>query len=137
MIGNLEPATAIASDVCIVGSGPAGWTIAEELRDSGLQILVSESGGADLEPESEPKASAFPFSTAGAARWLVPRSVLHGAIVAWLLTILTTKRARGCHTRVGLSAMKRSVPILISPHDILAPARTCPMDPGLRHRLAG
>ena len=56
---NLEPATLIASDVCIVGSGPAGWTIAEELRDSGLRILVLESGGvlescgADLEPESD------------------------------------------------------------------------------------
>ena len=48
---NLDRATPISSDVCVVGSGPAGWTIAEELRDSGLQILVLESGGADDEPE--------------------------------------------------------------------------------------
>ena len=56
---NLDSTTAIAGDVCIIGSGPAGWTIAERLRDSGLQILILESGGvlesgsADLEPESE------------------------------------------------------------------------------------
>ncbi len=43
----------IDTDVCIVGSGPAGWTIAEELRDSALRILMLESGGLDHEPESE------------------------------------------------------------------------------------
>ncbi len=31
-------------DLCIVGSGPAGTTIANELRDSGLKICVLESG---------------------------------------------------------------------------------------------
>ncbi len=32
-------------DVCIVGAGPAGITLALELRNSGLDILVAESGG--------------------------------------------------------------------------------------------
>lgn len=37
----------IETDLCLVGSGPAGWTIAEELRGSGLRVLVLESGGLD------------------------------------------------------------------------------------------
>ena len=47
-----DPGTPIEADVCLVGSGPAGWTIAEELRDSGLRILILESGGLEPEPDS-------------------------------------------------------------------------------------
>lgn len=42
---HLDPLVSIAADICIVGSGPAGWTLAEELSDSGLRIVVLESGG--------------------------------------------------------------------------------------------
>lgn len=42
---NLEPGASLDVDVCIIGSGPAGWTIAEELRDTGIKVLVLESGG--------------------------------------------------------------------------------------------
>lgn len=56
---NLEPDAVLDADVCIIGSGPAGWTIAEELRDTGLSVLVLESGGVldsgvtDRESETE------------------------------------------------------------------------------------
>ena len=43
----------IDTDLCLIGSGPAGWTIAEELRGSGLRILIVESGGRDLDPDAE------------------------------------------------------------------------------------
>lgn len=43
----------IETDLCIVGSGPAGWTIAEELRDRRLRILMLESGGVEREVESQ------------------------------------------------------------------------------------
>lgn len=36
----------LQADLCIVGSGPAAWTICDELRDSGLSVLVLESGAA-------------------------------------------------------------------------------------------
>ena len=44
----------IETDLCLVGSGPAGWTIAEELRGSGLRVLILESGGTD--PVVDPDA---------------------------------------------------------------------------------
>jgi choline dehydrogenase-like flavoprotein len=34
-------------DVCIIGTGPAGMTIARELSDTPLRVTVLESGGAD------------------------------------------------------------------------------------------
>lgn len=50
---NVAAGSQIETDVCLVGSGPAGWTIAEELRDSGLQVLILESGGLDPELDAE------------------------------------------------------------------------------------
>jgi choline dehydrogenase-like flavoprotein len=41
------------TDICIVGSGPAGWTLAEELRDSRFRILMVESGGLAIDPKAE------------------------------------------------------------------------------------
>ena len=43
----------LEADVCIVGSGPAGITIANELAPSGLSILVVESGGFELEADTQ------------------------------------------------------------------------------------
>lgn len=42
----------IKSDVCIIGAGPAGITLAYALRDSGLQIVIAESGGKTFERHS-------------------------------------------------------------------------------------
>jgi choline dehydrogenase-like flavoprotein len=41
------PASARECDVCIVGAGPAGLTVALELAGSGLSVVILESGGAD------------------------------------------------------------------------------------------
>lgn len=37
----------LRADVCVVGAGPAGLTVAHELRDSGLEVLLLEAGPAD------------------------------------------------------------------------------------------
>ena len=53
----IDAGSSIDSDLCIVGSGPAGWTVAEELQDSGLRLLMLESGGLT------PHASASSLNT--------------------------------------------------------------------------
>ena len=40
-------------DVCVIGAGAAGITLALELDASGLSVLVLESGGTDLEPATQ------------------------------------------------------------------------------------
>ena len=40
-------------DVLIVGSGPAGVTVAHEFGGTGLRVAILESGGEDFEPENQ------------------------------------------------------------------------------------
>jgi len=47
----LADGTEISCDLCIVGAGAAGITMARELRGRGLSVIVLESGG--LEPDTE------------------------------------------------------------------------------------
>jgi choline dehydrogenase-like flavoprotein len=87
---NLEPGTALDADLCIVGSGPAGWTIAEELRGTGVSVLVLESGGvlesgvhdreADLEELNEIDDVGVPLFNTGRRRTLggTPESIPWG-----------------------------------------------------------
>jgi choline dehydrogenase-like flavoprotein len=42
----------LTADCCIVGSGPAGLTVARELAGSGLDVLLLESGGLEEEATS-------------------------------------------------------------------------------------
>jgi len=42
-----------AADVCIVGAGPAGITVARDLRGSGLSVVLLESGGDTFDPETQ------------------------------------------------------------------------------------
>ena len=44
----------LTADLCIVGAGAAGITLALQLIDSGLEVLVLESGG--LKPEAATQA---------------------------------------------------------------------------------
>mgnify|MGYP006385050879 CR=1 FL=1 len=40
-------------DVCVVGSGPAGMTLARTLAASGFQVALMEGGGLDFTEESQ------------------------------------------------------------------------------------
>lgn len=39
------PGSSFDADVCVIGSGPAGATVAAELADRGVQVVVLEGGG--------------------------------------------------------------------------------------------
>lgn len=71
-------------DICIVGSGPAGSTIMQELSNSHLQIVLLESGG----PERNVEVDALnEIENVGRARaddqWSVRNRVLGGSSHTW------------------------------------------------------
>ena len=53
-LSSLDAGTGLEADICIVGSGPAGATLARELAGSRLQVIVVESGG--LAPSADADA---------------------------------------------------------------------------------
>jgi choline dehydrogenase-like flavoprotein len=50
---SLQDGLELAADVCIIGSGPAGLTIASQLCNSRLQVVVLEAGGFEYEDASQ------------------------------------------------------------------------------------
>jgi choline dehydrogenase-like flavoprotein len=48
-----ESGKSLAFDLCVVGAGPAGITIANELIGSGIRLCLVESGGFGDEPETQ------------------------------------------------------------------------------------
>jgi hypothetical protein len=50
---NLENNSVIEADLCIIGAGPAGITVAREFLNSKLQVVVIESGGFELEQDTQ------------------------------------------------------------------------------------
>jgi choline dehydrogenase-like flavoprotein len=49
----LEPGTRIEADICIVGAGAAGITLARDLSDGHRKIAILESGGFDYDYETQ------------------------------------------------------------------------------------
>ncbi|MCT7375575.1 GMC oxidoreductase [Chelativorans salis] len=50
---SMQAGTTLRVDLAIVGAGPAGLTIARELANTKIRVLVLESGGADFEPRAQ------------------------------------------------------------------------------------
>ena len=70
----------IETDLCIVGSGPSGLSIAKEFEGSNIEVLVLESGGLDKEADTQ---SLYDIENTGAP-------------------FISTRRVRGCAFMVGL-----------------------------------
>ncbi|HJS72940.1 MAG TPA: FAD-dependent oxidoreductase, partial [Vicinamibacteria bacterium] len=49
----LDSDSCIECDVCVVGAGPAGITVALELEASGAHVCMLEAGGRAFEPASQ------------------------------------------------------------------------------------
>lgn len=52
-LNSMSPDTHLNADICIVGAGAAGITLALELIDSGLEVLLLESGGFDFNQSTQ------------------------------------------------------------------------------------
>jgi choline dehydrogenase-like flavoprotein len=49
----LQEAESIECDICVVGSGAAGLTIASQLVDAGRKLCILESGGFEIDPATQ------------------------------------------------------------------------------------
>jgi choline dehydrogenase-like flavoprotein len=74
----------IQTDLCIVGSGPAGTSIAKEFAGSKIQVLLVESGGAE---QTQANQDLYDFENLGVARYPaqdLPRNrILGGTSHTW------------------------------------------------------
>lgn len=52
-LADSAPATDLRTDVCVVGAGAAGITVARDLVDSGRDVVLLEAGGLDFEPATQ------------------------------------------------------------------------------------
>ena len=52
-IRNLPDGTAVEFDLCVVGSGPVGLSLAREFSNSRLKVCVLESGGVELDAATQ------------------------------------------------------------------------------------
>lgn len=73
-----------ACDVCVIGSGPAGSTVARELSGMGLRVTVLESGGTERDPQSD---LLNEIESVGRPRvmdqWLVRNRIVGGSSHTW------------------------------------------------------
>ena len=51
------------TDVCIIGAGPAGLAAAQELLDSGLDVILLESGGEEPDTATQQLAAGVSEDT--------------------------------------------------------------------------
>jgi len=70
--------------LCIVGSGPAGSTLAQELSNTGLQVVMLESGGRERNPDVD---TLDDIENVGRPRvedqWSVRNRILGGSSHTW------------------------------------------------------
>jgi choline dehydrogenase-like flavoprotein len=89
----LDDGAEIACHVCIVGAGPAGLTIAQDLAGTPWRVCLVESGGTDADPGAQRLAGV-----AGQGDFFPPASAFHrqlgGAANVWDVRI--TEQGGGC-----------------------------------------
>lgn len=66
------PEAPIESDLCIIGSGPAGITIAQEFANTPIKVLVLESGGKTEETDTQ---ALYDIESVGVPRVMEQRKV--------------------------------------------------------------
>jgi len=83
-IASVPADEALVCDVCIIGCGPAGITIARELSGSGLKVIIVESGGFERQEDAD---SLNEVESVGWPRvqdqWLVRNRIVGGSSHTW------------------------------------------------------
>ncbi|RZU34080.1 GMC family oxidoreductase [Blastococcus saxobsidens] len=73
-----------ACDVCVVGTGPAGATLARELSGTALRVVVLESGGIERDPDVDQLNDVENVGRARAVdQWSVRNRILGGSSHTW------------------------------------------------------
>lgn len=79
-----ESASTLACDVCIIGTGPAGCTLARELSGTALRVLLLESGGFDRQERAD---ALNEIESVGRSRvlnqWQVRNRIVGGSSHTW------------------------------------------------------
>uniref|UniRef100_UPI0031018687 GMC family oxidoreductase n=1 Tax=Neorhizobium sp. EC2-8 TaxID=3129230 RepID=UPI0031018687 len=71
-------------DICIVGSGPAGTTLAQELSNTNLRVTLLESGGMDRDPLVDALDEIDNVGRARASdQWSVRNRIVGGSSHTW------------------------------------------------------
>ena len=83
-LNHLKRGAILETDLCVVGTGPAGASIALELEGTGIDVLIVESGGFNDEADTQ---SCYDIESTGAPRELkqndLRRRVLGGSSRIW------------------------------------------------------
>lgn len=72
-----------ACDVCIVGTGPAGSTLARELSGGGLRVVLLESGGLDRMESADALDAIVNVGRPRATQWAVRNRIVGGSSHTW------------------------------------------------------
>lgn len=70
-------------DICIIGSGPAGATLAAELAGSGRRVVVLESGGFGRRPDCDALNEVESIGRPRAEQWPVRNRIMGGSSHTW------------------------------------------------------
>ena len=83
-LNHLTSGAVLETDLCVVGTGPAGASIALEFEGTGIDVLMVESGGFNYEVDTQ---SCYDIESTGAQRELrqndLRRRVLGGSSRIW------------------------------------------------------
>jgi choline dehydrogenase-like flavoprotein len=74
----------VQCDVCIIGSGPAGMTIARELSGTSLRVTLLESGGMERQEASDALNEIESVGwTRAQDQWTVRNRIVGGSSATW------------------------------------------------------
>jgi choline dehydrogenase-like flavoprotein len=88
----------LEADLCVIGGGPAGLTVARELIDSGLQVVLLESGGDRPEPALQSLSAGRTIGDLNADLSLTRHRGIGGTAGIW-------------NTRIGTEPFAKLVPL--------------------------